>query len=254
MRRSCHALGATGPGQAPADPAPFWLLARSTASAYSHAQWLFTHLEHTGAARIRFDPLGETAVADVVPGVLDAAPDEEILALAAGAGGNPLLLTELLSGLRDEGRIQADSESARLASGQLPKRLVAAVQRWVTALGPRTRRVLAVGAVLGRSFSLDNVAALSDLPGHRTATDRSDRDTARAPGAPHCIPGHPSNARTKVRRQRAQPAARCLAGCTSDPAERGEAAAGRRARWTAGGNWLRWAPSRRCPGWFRVGR
>ena len=41
-------------------------------------------------------------------------------------------------------------------------------------------------------------------------------------------------------RQRAQPAARCLAGCTSDPAGRGEAAAGRRARWTARGDWLRW--------------
>ena len=53
-----------------------------------------------------------------------------------------------------------DSGSARLASGQLAKRLVAAVQRWVTALGPRTRQVLAVGAVLGRSFSLENVAAL----------------------------------------------------------------------------------------------
>ena len=87
---------------------PLWLLARSTASAYCDAQWLFTHLEHAGAARIRLGPLDETATADVVAGALDAAPDEGLLALAAGAGGNPLLLTELLAGLRDEGKIRVD--------------------------------------------------------------------------------------------------------------------------------------------------
>ena len=58
--------------------------------------------------------------------------------------------------------------------------------------------------------------------------------------------------RTRVPEATCRP--RAPTGCTSDPAERREAAAGRRARWTAGGNWLRWAsPSRRCPGWFRLG-
>jgi hypothetical protein len=47
---------------------PLWLLARSTASAYSDPQRQFTHLKHAGAARIRLGPLGETAVADVVAG------------------------------------------------------------------------------------------------------------------------------------------------------------------------------------------
>lgn len=152
--------GLRGLAQHPRRRAPLWLLARSTASAYSDAQWLFSHLEQGGAARLRLGPLGETAMADVVAGVLDAAPDEAILALAAGTGGNPLLLTELLAGLRDEGRIQADAGSARLKSAQLPKRFLAVIHRWTTALGPRARQVLAVGAVLGRSFSIDNVAAL----------------------------------------------------------------------------------------------
>jgi DNA-binding CsgD family transcriptional regulator len=152
--------GLRGLAQHPHTRPPLWLLARSTASAYSDAEWLFTRLEHGGAARLRLGPLGETAVADVVAGVLDASPDEAILALAAGTGGNPLLLTELMAGLRDEGQIQADAGSARLKSGRLPKRFLAAVHRWATALGPRGRQVLAVGAVLGRSFSIDNVAAL----------------------------------------------------------------------------------------------
>jgi DNA-binding CsgD family transcriptional regulator len=152
--------GLRGLAQHPRTRPPLWLLARSTASAYSDAQWLFTHLEHGGAARLQLGPLGETAMADVVAGVLDAVPDEAILALAAGTGGNPLLLTELLAGLRDEGKIQAGAGSARLASGQLPKRFLAVIQRWTTALGPRARQVLAVGAVLGRSFSIDKVATL----------------------------------------------------------------------------------------------
>ena len=99
-------------------------------------------------------------MAEVLAGVLDAAPDEALRALAAGAGGNPLLLTELLAGLKDEGGIQADAGSARLTSAQLPQRFLAVIQSWVTALGPRARHVLAVGAVLGRSFSLDDVATL----------------------------------------------------------------------------------------------
>ena len=152
--------GLRGLAQQPRTRPPLWLLARSTASAYSDAQWLFTHLEHSGAARLRLSPLGASAVADVAAGVLDAVPDEAILALAAGTGGNPLLLTELLAGLRDEGKIQAGAGSARLASGQLPKRFLAVIQRWTTALGPRARQVLAVGAVLGRSFSIEKVAAL----------------------------------------------------------------------------------------------
>ena len=139
---------------------PLWLLARSTASAYSDAPWLFSHLERAGATRIRLGPLRETTVAEVLAGVLDAAPDEALRALAAGAGGNPLLLTELLAGLKDEGGIQADAGLARLTSAQLPQRFLAVIQSWVTALGPRARHVLAVGAVLGRSFSLDDVATL----------------------------------------------------------------------------------------------
>lgn len=139
---------------------PLWILARSTASTYSDAQRVFGHLERAGAVRIRLGPLGDDVVADVVAEMLGAAPDQELLALAFGAGGNPLLLAELLAGLRDEGKIRADGGSARLASRELPQRPRAVVQRWVGGLGPRARQLLAIGAVLGRSFTVDDVAAL----------------------------------------------------------------------------------------------
>ncbi len=139
---------------------PLWILARNTGSAYSDAQWLFGHLERSGAARVQLGPLDDEAVTGVVTEILGAPANPEVLALAAGAGGNPLLLIELLAGLRDEGRIRADGEPAGLASGPLPQRLRAVVHRWVAALGPRARQLLAIGAVLGRSFTVDNVAAL----------------------------------------------------------------------------------------------
>jgi DNA-binding CsgD family transcriptional regulator len=137
-----------------------WLLARSTATAYGDAEWLFSHLMQAGATRIRLGPLGETGMAEVLAGALEAAPDEGLRALAAGAGGNPLLLTELLAGLTDEGGIGTDAGSAWLVSDHLPQRFLAVIERWVAAFGPRTRQVLTVGAVLGRSFSLDDVATL----------------------------------------------------------------------------------------------
>jgi DNA-binding CsgD family transcriptional regulator len=139
---------------------PMWMLARSTASADSDAERLFCHLEDAGAVRMQLGPLGDEVVADVAADTLGAAPDQELLALAAGAGGNPLLLAELLAGLQDEGGIRIAGGSARLASAELPQRLRAVVRRWVGQLGPRARQFLAVGAVLGRSFRVDNVAAL----------------------------------------------------------------------------------------------
>ena len=59
MCRPGHALGVAGPhGAAAAETGPpLWFLARSTAGAYSDAQWLFTHLEHCGAVRLRLGPL-----------------------------------------------------------------------------------------------------------------------------------------------------------------------------------------------------
>lgn len=140
--------------------APLWILAKGTRSADRPAERLFGHLERAGASRIELLPLGEQATAEMVADELGAVPGHELLALAAGAEGNPLLLAELLAGLREEGGIQIEGSSARLVSGHLPQRLRCVVSRWVSELGPDMRQLLEVAAVLGRSFLVDHVAGL----------------------------------------------------------------------------------------------
>ena len=140
--------------------APLWILARSTMTRSRDAQQLFDRLGRAGAVRMRLAPLDDQAVAAVAADLLGASPGKSLLALAAGAEGNPLLLVELLAGLQEEGRVQIDRGSAELVPGELPRRLRGVVYRWVAGLSTGARELLEVGAVLGESFQVDHVAAL----------------------------------------------------------------------------------------------
>src|ERR1035441_1526015 len=111
-------------------------------------------------ARMMLAPLDEDATAQLIADELSAAPEQDLLELAVGPGGDPLLLAELLAGLPDEGGSRIGGGSASLKSAQLPQRLRTAARRWLAALSPRTRQFLAPGAVLGRSRQLGNAAAL----------------------------------------------------------------------------------------------
>ena len=90
--------------------------------------------------------------------MLGAKPDPGLVALATGAGGNPYLLTELLTGLLDEGAVRISDGRARLSSARLPDRVRTGVARRLDGLSPRTRHLLTVSAVLGRSFSPEDAA------------------------------------------------------------------------------------------------
>ncbi|MEU8382406.1 AAA family ATPase [Streptosporangium sp. NPDC048865] len=142
-----------------------WLLARRDTPARDEAGRLFDLLEREGATRIVLDPLDEGAVAEISADILGAAPGEGLAALAAQAGGNPLLLAEFLTGLREEGAVLVEDGVARPAAGMpagtvLPARLRAAVRRRLDELGVRTRYLLEAVAVLGRSFTPAYVAEM----------------------------------------------------------------------------------------------
>jgi hypothetical protein len=121
-------------------------------------------LAEAGADVLELPPLDEPAVAEIVADVLGAAPDERILASAARAGGVPLLLVELLRGLRDEHLVRVDGGAAQLVADELPARLRDAVSRRTERLSVTARELLQVGAVLGRRFPPDLLAAVLGRP------------------------------------------------------------------------------------------
>ncbi|HZE33724.1 MAG TPA: LuxR C-terminal-related transcriptional regulator, partial [Actinoallomurus sp.] len=144
-----------------------WILAQTSGADGVGANRLFETLEHQGAERMVLEPLDEDAVTEIAEDVLGAAPETDLLGLAAGAGGNPFLLVELLGGLRDEAAIEWGHGHARLVSErlpQLPRRVQEFARNRLGRLSARTRRLLQVAAVLGRSFSMDDLADLLDEP------------------------------------------------------------------------------------------
>ncbi|MET7330136.1 AAA family ATPase [Nonomuraea sp. NPDC005650] len=137
-----------------------WMLTRTTGSGDTpRLDRLFEVLEHDSAVRIRLKALDEQAVANVVTDVLGAEPDPEVLALANLVDGNSFLLVDLLEKLKSESVFQVVDGHARLVSGRLP-RARAVTQERLEGVSERTRHLLQGAAVLGRSFSVKDLAEM----------------------------------------------------------------------------------------------
>jgi DNA-binding CsgD family transcriptional regulator len=136
-----------------------WVLARSCAP-NDDAGHLFDLLEKDGAGRVRLARLDQDAVTAMVSDAVDAPPDPGLLALAATAAGNPSLLTDLITGLREEAGVLVIDGQARHVSGRLPRRMRQAAQRRLDGLGPQARNLLVTASMLGPSFLLDDAAAM----------------------------------------------------------------------------------------------
>jgi DNA-binding CsgD family transcriptional regulator len=121
-------------------------------------------LTEAGADLVELGPLDSGAVAQLVGDVLGAVPDAGVLASAARAQGHPLLLVELLRGWLDERLVEVDGAGARLRGQVLPARLREAVERRTERLSPVARELLQIGAVLGRHFPPEVLAAMLDRP------------------------------------------------------------------------------------------
>ena len=110
-----------------------WSLARRTRPHGDAAERLFGRLKAGGATRVSL-PAARGGHRRLVTDALGSMPSAGLLTLAAGASGNPLLLSELVAGLCDEGAVRIRGGRATLVNRRLPLRIQAAVQRRLAGL------------------------------------------------------------------------------------------------------------------------
>src|ERR1700683_4005602 len=147
------------PGQLASRPLA-WIFARRPSGPDHEVGRLFDLLESAGARRISLAPLADDAAAEMITDALGATPDSGLLALAADAAGNPLLLAELVRGLQEEDAVEVAGGRACPGGGHIARRTFEVMRNTVDGLAAETRHLLDAAAVLGRSFRLEDAATM----------------------------------------------------------------------------------------------
>jgi len=130
-------------------------------------------------ARLQLAALSPEAVTELVCTLAGGRPDSALLGLAAGAGGNPLYLTELLAALDRSGGIAVSAGTAQLAGDRVPDSLPAAIADRLGFVSVPARKVLRAAALLGVEFA---VTDLTTVLGKSVADLVPALDEARATG------------------------------------------------------------------------
>jgi DNA-binding CsgD family transcriptional regulator len=141
-----------------------WMLALRPDQGSSQLLGAIEHLDRAGAKRIVLGPIDDAAVAQVAEDVMDAEPAGALLDLVKGAGGSPFVLTELLSGLRDEDLIRVVAGQAELVQARLPRRVGVTMRERLRGFSAPAREAATVAASLGRRFSFADLAKMLDRP------------------------------------------------------------------------------------------
>ena len=142
------------------DAAVLWVLTARTGAGGPAVQETLSVLQRAGAAVVRVGAMSPDAVADMVQDVVRASVDESLLNLASKAHGNPFLVTELVGGLGEEGRLNVSGGRAVATGHALPRRLGATIQQRLDMLSPGASEVVRVAAVLPDRFSAGLLAAM----------------------------------------------------------------------------------------------
>jgi DNA-binding CsgD family transcriptional regulator/tetratricopeptide (TPR) repeat protein len=122
-------------------------------------------LRAAGAAELALGPLDSVAVAQVVEQLVGARPGPRLLRQVAGAGGNPLFVTELVAALQREGSIQLGPDgAAELNAVGIPPSLPLLILHRLSFLTPATLELLRVASVLGSSFAVSDLSLVVGRP------------------------------------------------------------------------------------------
>ncbi len=118
-------------------------------------------LDTAGARRICLAPLAAEAVRDLVSDAVAAEPGSALLAEAAGAGGNPLFVTELVAALLQDGTIRTTGGRAEVVHAAMPPTLRLTILRRLSFLPEPTVEALRAASILGSSFALTDLATIT---------------------------------------------------------------------------------------------
>jgi DNA-binding CsgD family transcriptional regulator len=142
------------------DVAVLWVLTARTGAGGPAVQETLSVLQRADAAVVRVAAMSAGAVADMVGDAVRANADASLLKLAAKAHGNPFLVSELVGGLGEEGRLQVSGGRAVATGDALPRRLGAGMQQRLDLLSEGASEVVRVAAVLPDRFSAGLLAAM----------------------------------------------------------------------------------------------
>ena len=141
-----------------------WLLARRPGAGDPAVSRLGKTLQRAGAARLELAPIDASAVAALVSDLVGATPDPGLLQLLSRADGNPFLVVELVTALKGERALAIEDGIARLDSTRLPRRFQQIVRQVLDGLSTPARHLLDVAAVLGSTFTPDELADVLEEP------------------------------------------------------------------------------------------
>jgi DNA-binding CsgD family transcriptional regulator len=141
-----------------------WLIAVRPNQGQPQIRRALAELTSAGAATIRLTPLAASAVAEVAADVLGAPAGGDLLRTLAGVHGNPFLIVDLLSGLREENLVSLVDGRATLAEDRVPHRLEDSMRRRLSRTTPAAERMVTVAASLARQFTLSQIAAMARIP------------------------------------------------------------------------------------------
>ena len=114
------------------------------------------------------EPLPEAAMRDLLAGLVPGLPAGAASAIVARADGIPLYAVETVRMLVAEGRLVLENGSYRpvgdLSSLAVPQSLTALIASRLDALDPEDRALVSDAAVLGQSFTIAGLSAISSVP------------------------------------------------------------------------------------------
>ena len=107
------------------------------------------------------DPLDDVTVCALASAHTGAAPGAALLDRLGSAAGNPLYVTELLRAFEDEGVLRVDGGVVDVDAAALPAGLRQTIVRRLSTLPAESVEFLRLASILGGSFTLRDLAAVS---------------------------------------------------------------------------------------------